>query len=80
MTYYILHKEDSNEDMMYDTNQLGEKSFDSFYPASGLSGLMNMVDNSPEQLVDVRILDEKGKKYTIEQFLTEISKLKVRYN
>ena len=80
MTYYIFLPDDKMEDSVYDTNQLGESSFDSFYPASGLSALMNMVENNPEKLVDITIKKDNGKVITVEEFLTEISKLKVRYN
>ena len=80
MTYYVLHKDEPRENAMFDCNQLGESSFDSFYPAQGLSGLMNIVEKSPETLLDIQIIKENGNDITVEQFLTEISKLKVRYN
>ena len=80
MTYYILGKADTKEDAMFDSNILGESSFGSFYPGSGLSGLMNIVDKAPEMLTDTRIIKEDGKHITVEQFLKDISSLKVRYN
>jgi hypothetical protein len=80
MTYYILAKNDTPKDAMYDSNILGEVSFGSFYPGAGLSGLMNIVEKQPEMLPDLRIIKEDGKQITVEQFLTDISKLRVRYN
>lgn len=80
MTYYILLPGDTSDDAMYETNQLGESSFDSFYPAVGLSGLMNLVETAPEKLPEVTIKTERGTTITVEQFLSEISKLKIRYN
>ena len=80
MTYYILAKDDTPEDAMYDSNILGESSFGSFYPGAGLSGLMNIVEKKPEMLPELRIMKETGKQITVEEFLSDIAKLKVRYN
>ena len=80
MTYYILFKDEPKENLMFESNQLGESSFDSFYPAQGLKALMKMVETAPEVLPDVRIVKETGEYITVEEFLTEIGKLRVRYN
>ena len=80
MTYYILAKDDSLEDTVYDSNQLGESSFGTFYPAAGLSGLMKIVEHAPEMLPDVRILKDNGEQITVEQFLSDIASLKVKFN
>jgi hypothetical protein len=80
VTYYILAKDDKPEDAMYDSNILGESSFGSFYPGSGLSGLMNIVEKKPDMLPELRIVKEDGKQITVEQFLSDIASLKVKYN
>ena len=79
MTYYIIMKDDNPEDVMYDANQLGESSFDSFYPGAGLSGLMNIVEKSPTLLPTLRIIKQTGEQITVEQFLTEIQPLRIKY-
>lgn len=79
MTYYILMEGDNPEDAIFDPNILGESSFDSFYPGAGLSGLMNIVEKEPELLPTVRIIKDTGKQITVEQFLTEIQPLRIKY-
>ena len=35
MTYYLLLDNDSEKDVIYETNVLGEESFETFYPSTG---------------------------------------------
>ena len=35
MTYYLLLSGDSEKDALYETNVLGEESFETFYPSIG---------------------------------------------
>lgn len=79
MTYYILAEHDNYEDAMFDPNILGESSFNSFYPGAGLSGLMNIVENHPELLPTLRIIKDTSEQITVEQFLTEIQPLRIKY-
>ena len=74
MTYYILLNE--NEDL-WDENILGEESFGKFYTGNGFIALNNMIQKEPEALGDVKIIDEKGSKYSITEFLDTIKKLKI---
>jgi len=67
------------ESELSDANLLGESSFDVFWGGSGLQVLMSLVHSQPEILPQVTIKTDTNKHITIEQFLTEISKLKVRY-
>jgi hypothetical protein len=78
MQYYILLPGDTEQDCDYDSNLLGESSFNTFYAGQGLVALMTMVDRSPELLKDVRIKTDKNQTLTVEQFLTEIQPLKVK--
>ena len=78
MTFYIMLPGDTKESLMYESNLLGEDSFDSFYPAQGFEALMNLVNNSPDVLDSVTILDHTGKKYSIEDFLTKVNGMKFR--
>jgi len=80
MTYYLLEENDTQEDAMFDENTLGESSFDSFYPGEGLKVLMYMVESTPERLPKVRIIKQTGQQISVEEFLTEIGRLKVKYN
>ncbi len=77
MQYYIILPQDKESDLS-DANFLGESSFDSFWPGGGLKVLMNLVDKHPNQLPSVIIKTDANKNITIEQFLTEIGKLKIR--
>jgi len=78
MTYFILNKKESKENLMFSSNQLGEESLGSFYPEQGWVALMNMINTSPESLENYTIFDEKGGMYTITEFLDTIEKLKIK--
>ena len=81
MTYFIMLPGDSEKDVHFDSNILGENTgFGVFWAGSGLKTLMKMVDRQPEILPDVKIKTEKGKTLTVDEFLTEIKGLKVRVN
>lgn len=70
---------DTNEDLLNEANLLGESSFGVFWAGTALTTLMKVVDSDPELLPLMRIVgDTSNKTFTIEQFLTQISKLKVR--
>ena len=74
MTYYILLND--NEDL-WDENILGEESFGKFYTGNGFIALNNMIQKEPEALSDVKIVDERGSKYSITEFLDTIKKFKI---
>ena len=78
MTYFILHKEEKKENLMFSSNILGEESLGSFYPEQGFVALRNMIHTSPESLPNYIILDEKGKQYSVTEFLDIIEKLKIK--
>ena len=78
MTYFILNKKESIENLMFSSNQLGEESLGSFYPEQGWVALMNMINTSPESLENYSIFDEKGGQYTITEFLDKVEKLKIK--
>ena len=77
--YYILLPEDKLEDCIYDENQLGESSFGTFYPGAGLSGLMNIVEHSPDKLTELRIIQENGTEMSVSDFLDAIKDLRIKY-
>jgi len=78
MTYFLMHKFESKENLMYSSNILGEESLGSFYPEQGWVALHNMMNNHAEMLENYIILDEKGKKYTMTEFLDVVEKLKIK--
>lgn len=86
MRYYILYPGNTEADTVNSVNQLGDVSFKTFWAQRGLNILMNAVENQDNtdfigQYADIDnfiIKDEKGKDYTIEEFLDKIKKLKVR--
>ena len=78
MTYYILGKGESKENLMFDSHILGEESLGSWYAGQGMVALSNMINNSPESLEKFTILDENGTIYSIEEFLSKVEKLKIK--
>ena len=78
MTYFLMHKFESKENLMYSSNILGEESLGTFYPEQGWVALHNMMNNHAEMLENYIILDEKGKKYTMTELLDVVEKLKIK--
>ena len=66
MTYYLLLDNDSEKDVIYETNVLGEESFETFYPSTGFMILQKILNDKPEIVNNIKILDEKKNPYTIE--------------
>lgn len=80
MMYFILLPGDSEEDSVYATNILGEDNgFGTFWAESGFFALIKMVELGHEQLELVRIKDSSNNSYTIEQFLSILKDLKIKY-
>lgn len=78
MQYYLLMPGDKEFELS-DANYLGESSFDTFWSGGGLKVLMSLVDKQPELLPSVTIKTDTGKNLTIDQFLTNLQGLKIRY-
>jgi len=78
MTYYLLLEGDSEKDVYFDSNVLGEESFGTFYTGQGMVALTNIVEKKPELLEVIKILDETKKSYTLTKFFDILSKLKVK--
>ena len=78
MTYYLLLEGDSEKDVYFDSNVLGEESFGTFYTGQGMVALTNIVNKKPELLEVIKILDETKKSYTLTKFFDILSKLKVK--
>ena len=78
MIYYLLLKGDTEKDTLYETNVLGEESFEIFYPSIGFIMLNRIVNDKPEILETVKILDERKKTYTIIEFLDNLEQWKIK--
>ena len=78
MTYFILHKEEKKENLMFSSNILGEESLGSFYPDQGWDALNNMIHQSPESISNYTILNEQGKTFTLTELLDKVEKLRMR--
>jgi len=78
MTYYLLLSGDSEKDALYETNVLGEESFNTFYPSVGFMILHRIINDKPELLETLQILDEQKKSYTITKFLDKLEKWKIK--
>lgn len=79
-TYYIKMEGDSNHELQFDSNILGNESFGTFYAERGMKILARIIETAPVNLKDVMIVTDMGKKYTITEFLDYINKLKVLFN
>ena len=79
MRYYILYPDNTEADTVNDINQLGDDNgFGVFWANRGLNVLMNAVKQQHGIVEHVKIIDEKAKGYSIEEFLDKIKSLKVR--
>jgi len=77
MTYYLLLEDDTEKDVYFDSNVLGEESFGTFYTGQGMVALTNIINKKPELLDTIKILDDTKKSYTLTNFFDILSKLKV---
>jgi hypothetical protein len=81
MTYYILYPGDRDTAVINDINQLGEDNrFGVFWASGGFQVLQKAINENHDIINHFRILDDKNRSYTIEEFLDKIKNLKVRIN
>jgi hypothetical protein len=79
MQFFILLPGDNEEDAYLETNLLGECSgFKTFWPGHGYHALIKIIQESPEYCSKITIINDKAKKYTIEEFLDFIKPFKIR--
>ena len=78
MTYYLLLDGDSEKDSIYETNVLGEESFETFYPSVGFMILSRIVNQQPELLESLQILDEQKNSHTVTEFLDKLEQWKIK--
>lgn len=71
MTYYLL----INEEVV----EIGEVSFDKFYAYDGWHHLNKMVNSGVIPLLErIQIVSDTNTKFTVEEFLDEVSKYKIQ--
>lgn len=78
MTYFILGKNESKENLMFSSNILGDESFGYFYWEDGYTALLNIINSDTHSIEEFILLDEKGVTYTIEEFTDLVTNLKMR--
>tara|TARA_R110002020_G_scaffold173675_1_gene364598 strand:- start:608 stop:853 length:246 start_codon:yes stop_codon:yes gene_type:complete len=78
MTYYLLLKGDTEKDTLFETNVLGEESFETFYPSIGFTVLNKIINENPEVLETIEILDEHKNSYTLTEFVDKLSQWKIK--
>ena len=78
MTYYLLLDGDTEKDYLYDVNILGEESFETFYPSVGFIMLNRIINEKPELLESLQILDEQKNAYTITEFVDKLAQWKIK--
>jgi len=74
MTYYVMLPNDTEKSAL----TLGEESFGTFYPERGMEALLGIVNQSPELVSQVKIMDERAKTLTLTEFFDIIKDLKIR--
>ena len=80
MTYFIKLEDDTNEELMFDSNILGNESFGTFYAERGMRSLMSILEKYPEVVGTTTIITDTGKELSITEFIYKIGKLKVLFN
>lgn len=81
MDYYIKMPGDTNQDLVSESNLLGnDNGFGVFWSGQGIRILFKMINEEPEALSVVKILNEQGKEFTITEFLEIIEPLQIRYS
>ena len=78
MTYYLLLSGDSEKDSIFETNVLGEESFETFYPSVGFMILNRIINQQPELIESIKIIDEHKKPYTITEFIDSLEQWKIK--
>jgi len=79
MRYYILYPGDTEEAVINDINQLGENnSFKVFWANTGFKILDKAVNENNPIVEQFRIVTDRGKYISVEEFLDKIKKLKIR--
>jgi len=78
LTYFILGKNESKENLMFSSNILGDESFGYFYWEDGYTSLLNIINSDTHSIEEFILLDEKGVTYTIEEFTDVVTNLKMR--
>ena len=78
MTYYLLLKGDTEKDVMFETNVLGEESFGVFYPSIGFNIMSKIINDRPVLLEDIKILDDHKTSHTITEFLDKLEKWRIK--
>ena len=80
MMYFILLPGDTTDETIYSTNILGEDTgFGTFWAEDGFFALIKMVELGHDELGNVKIKDSSNNSYTIEQFLSILKGLKIKY-
>lgn len=78
MEYFILLPGDHPTAIQNDCNKLGESNqFGKFWTADGFKVLNNIVNNRPDLVETITILNDKGKKLTIGEFLNVLKQYKL---
>ena len=78
MKYYLLLSGATEKDSIYETNVLGDESFGTFYPSVGFMILQRIVDQTPDVVESVKIIDDKGNSHTITSFLDKLEQWKIK--
>jgi len=71
---------DSNHELQFDSNILGNESFGTFYTERGVKALINIIATQPEVIDTIKIVTDKGEEFTITEFIDKLNELKVLFN
>ena len=75
MTYYILLPNDSEQDVINDTNILGEYQSlnNTFHTQQGFQVFMKLINSYPDKLQDIQIKTSSNDTITITEFINTIT-------
>jgi len=79
-TYYILLTDDGPDELMFDSNILGQESFGTFYAERGMKSLYDILDKHPELVSEVEIVTDTGVHFTITEFMDKLNDWRLLFN
>jgi hypothetical protein len=76
MQYFMLMPDDTEQDAMFDSNLLGEGSFSTFWAGGAFVKFVKIVETELEHINHIRIMTDRGKQLSVEDFVNELKNYK----
>lgn len=79
MDYFIQLPNDTNKDLINDEHLIGhDNKFGVFWAGGGWNVLQKIINEIPNLVDKIKIIDEKGNEYSILKFIDKIKDLQIR--